>query len=138
MRARLTMVIDRHENRPDAKRAAAYGVRCGQYGYLVEATLDGGVRSQSELIEDAAGAADVFEDLRGRTMVQRISIIAAHTGEVLIDFPSRICVTDAFTAEFGAMMVDIASWERRRLSWTRNRRRRPQGTIGAMRVWVLL
>lgn len=122
-----------------------YRQRCKQVGYIVEAVLDGGTRTQSRLIEldDPDAAVDLFLDLRGRTMVRQVRIFGAHTGEVFADLPSHNVVAAAAVARKTTPMpwLDLLigyppdDARRSARAWA-SAQKRSDGTVGACPVWI--
>lgn len=94
-----------------AQRWAKYDVRAvaaGAFGYLVEVVLDDGLVTWSEQFEDADGVVDAFLELRSKTMVDRVRILATHTGEVLCDLPGRNRVAaQTGVSTIRALVVDV-------------------------------
>lgn len=86
-----------------------YEIRARANGYLVEAVTDDGTAIQSELLDDAVVAVDIFMDFRSRAMVQRVRIIAAHTGEVLVDLPSRAATVKRWSSGPSLMEPEVGT-----------------------------
>ena len=111
VRATLIKMMERDElvwrGERDAILGLKYGLRCDAAGYFVEATLDDGQCLQSDLFDAADHALDTFEELRRRTMINRVRIIAAHTGVVFCDLPSRVREQHDRRGTYGAVVVEL-------------------------------